>query len=299
MVTRIGDLGRGQRLQAALLQTQARVKADEQAVASGKAAASYAGIGDASGLLLRAEDARRAKAAFVEHNERLELRLRTADAALASVVGVAERARALVVQRLDGATGRDVALDVEAEAMLAEVVGALNTTHGGDYLFAGSRTGTAPVALPGTPVTVADPSLWYQGDDVRPAARVDTGTELEHGILASDPPFAELIGALGAAAEAHRADDHASLSLALDRLGSALEGLIGVRATLGVNSARLESVTEAQRSGLAYLDETVSGIEDTDLPEVIARLARDRAGLEATYLVTGRLQGLSLADYLR
>lgn len=299
MAARIGDLGQSRRLTSTLLGTQNRMRADEQAVASGKGTSSYARIADATGLLLRAKDTRQLKTTFIEHNERLTLRLQTTDAALGDLIGLAERARGLMVQRLNGAVGDSVPLDAEAATMLASVAAKLNATYDGSYIFAGSRTATPPVVLPPIPATSADPSLWYAGDTLRPSARIDTGMEIEHGILASEPPFAELIAALGAAGEAHVADDRAALQAAMDQLSGALDGLIDLRGNLGVKTSRLESVSEAQRASVAYLDETISGIEDTDLPEVISRLARDQASLEAAYLVTGRLTSLSLGDYLR
>jgi len=299
MLTRTGDLGQSQRLTATLLATRTRTRADEQAVASGKAATSYAAIPAGAGRLLRAEDARRLQSTFIEQNEQLSLRLRTTDQVLGGVIAVAERARGLLVQRLNGATGASVPLAAEAAAMLAEVAGQLNTTHAGEYLFAGSRSDSPPVTLPPTPITTADPALYYAGDGLRATARIDVGDELEHGLAASEPPFAELIAALGLAAQADGTQDRAGLEAALDQIGDALDGLVGLRAGLGVGAARLERVTETQRSTVLYLYETISGIEDTDLAEVMTRLAQDQASLEAAFLVTGRLAALSLADYLR
>lgn len=299
MLTRIGDLGRSQRLTATLLATQARVRADEQAVASGKIATSYGQIAGQAGLLARAHDSRRLASALVEQNERLGSALQAADSALGGVIAVAERARTLLVQRLDGAAGADVPLAAEAQAMLAEIAGQLNATYDGSYLFAGSRDDAAPVVLPATPVAAADPALYYRGDAVRSSARIGRGVELEHGILASDPPFAELMAALGTAQAAHAADDRGGLQAALSAVGDALDGLVDLRGGLGVGTARLESTTEAQRSSILYLDQAISGVEDTDLPEVMSRLARDQANLQAAYLVAGRLGALSLADYLR
>lgn len=299
MVTRIGDLGRNQQLTGTFLATQARVRADEQAVASGKAVNSYSQIGSTTGQLLRAEDARQVRGGFIEQNERLAVRMQVTDAALGSVIEVAERARAMLVQRQNGAAGSSVAVDVEAAQMLGEIAGQLNETHDGAYLFAGSRTDTPPVVLPTPPITTVDPSLYYQGDEVRASSRIDVGQELEHGVLASAAPFAELIGALGLAAEGHAANDHDQLADALDQLNQAFDGLVELRATLGVNTARVEATTEAHRSGLHYLDETISSIVNTDLAETMTRLSQDQASLEAAYLVTGRLNSLSLADYLR
>ena len=190
-------------------------------------------------------------------------------------------------------------LDTEIEAMLQEIEAALNTRLDRQYLFAGSRTDARPVSLPATPITTADPTLYFQGDDHQLSIRADTGLEVGYGITADDPAFAELIAALGQAHAAHLADDRAGLQGAMTALGGAMDGLGDLRAELGARTARLESITEGHRSAILYLDEIVSGIEDADLADVLTRIASDQASVEAAYMVTGRLASLSLADYLR
>jgi flagellar hook-associated protein 3 FlgL len=299
MLTRIGDLAQGKRLAATLLATQGRMREAEAAVASGKAASRYDQIADAAGQLVRAKDARQLKAAFADQGERLTDRLRVMDGALGRLVDVADRARVTLVQRLGGNVGGSVPLDAEVDAMLAEVEAALNTKFDRQYLFAGSRGDGPAVALPATPITTADPTLYYQGDQVVLSARAEVGVEIDYGVTADEAGFAELIAALGQARQAHLADDRVGLQAAMAGLGTALDELTGLRGDLGAKTARLETITDGHRAGIVYLDEVVSGIEDADLPEVLTRLARDQASVEATYLVTGRLAALSLADYLR
>ncbi|MFZ1428866.1 MAG: flagellin [Geminicoccaceae bacterium] len=299
MVTRIGDLAQNQRLTTTMLAAQTRLRLAQAAASSGKAATRFDQIADQAGQLVRLKDARDLKATFLERNEGLTGRLQLMDQALGNVVELADRARASLVQRLDGSLGSAVPLDAEIDAMLAEIERALNTRLDGRYLFAGSRTDTAPVALPAAPITTADPSLYYRGDAVEQSVRVDSGAEIAYGITADDPAFADLLAALGQARTAHLADDRAGLQTAMAGLGTALDRLTDVRAEIGTKAARLESVADAHRAGLVYLDEMISGIEDADLAEVLTRIASDQASLEAAYTVTGRLASLSLVNYLR
>lgn len=299
MQTRIGDLGQNRRLTSTMLEIQARNRADQQAVASGKAATSYAQIADSAGILVRAKDARQLKNAMVERNTQLTTRLQSTDAALGRLVAIAERAKSLLVQRLDGATGADVPIAAETQSMLGEVANGLNASFDGNYLFGGSLNSQPPVDLPATPMTTADAALYYRGDAVRPTATVEDGAEIEHGVLASDPPFAQLIAALGLAGAAASDGDPSRLQAALGQADAALDGLIDLRSGLAVKSARVESASQSLQSTVDYLDQTISGVEDTDMPTVMARLSRDQASLEASYLVISRLNGLSLAEYLR
>jgi flagellar hook-associated protein 3 FlgL len=298
MPARIGDLAHSQLLTASLLATQSRMREAQLAVATGKAATRYDQIADAAGLLLRTQDARQLKTAHVTQNERLTDRLQVMDNALGSLVDIAERARASLVQRQNGTGGADTPLATEAEAMLAEVAAALNAELDGDHLFAGSRSDTAPVELPPTPVTTADPTLYYRGDDVRLSAHADQGLELSYGVTAGDPAFATLIAALGQARAAHLTNDGPALEAAGTNLATALDSLVELRSGLAAKASRLEAITETQRAGILYLDDIAARIEDADPTELLSQLALDQANVEASYLVTGRLASLSLADYL-
>ena len=299
MTARISDLAQNQRLQASLLATQGRLRAGQMAAASGKAATRYDQIADTAGALMRAKDARELKAVFIDQTERLTGRLQVADAALAGIVDIADRARTMLVQRLDGNLGDAVPLDAEVDTMLREIEAALNTRLDRQYLFAGSRTDAPPVRLPASPITTADPTLYYQGDSLELSVRADTGLEIGYGVTADEPALAELIAALGQARAAHLADDDVGLGGAMTALGGALDRLSDLRASLGARTARLEAVAEGHRLTILYLDEIVAGIEDADLTTVLTRIASDQAAVEATYTVTGRLASLSLADYLR
>ena len=299
MATRIGDLGHGQRQTASLLALQARLRESELAAGSGRAASRWDQIADRAGTLLRLEDARATTATLAAQGERFAQQIQIMDHALGRIVEVADRARTALVQRLDGGLGDQVPLDTLLDTLLPEVERALNSRHRGQYLFAGSRTDEAPVVLPATPPTVADPSLYYRGDTVRLTVRADLDLELAYGVTADAAPFARLIAGLGQARAAHLSDDRAGLAAAMAEIESALDGVVRLRAEVGLAAERLEATYEGQRSALLYLDELASGIRDADIAEVMTRIARDRVSLEAAYAVTGALAGLSLADYLR
>lgn len=299
MVTRIGDAAQSFRVTSTLQQTQGRIRDVQTAIASGKAFDRYADMPGSAGLLVRTKAEQAQTAVFITQNEQLLDRLRAADGALGSIGDVAERMRSLLVNRLDAATGASVPLDTEVDAALAEIEARLNLTVAGRYVFAGSRTDTAPVALPVPPPTTADASLYYKGDDVAVTARVAAKVELDHGVTAADDSFALLISALGQARQAHLAKDAGGLESALTDLTAALQGVADLRGQMGAKAARLESITESHRSTALYLGETVSRIESTDIPTAMTRLAQDQANLEAAYITVSRLSSLSLADYLR
>jgi flagellar hook-associated protein 3 FlgL len=299
MVTRVGDAAQSARIATSLQQTQGRIRDAQTAIASGKAIDRFSDIPGTAGLLLRAKSDRAETTAFIGQNERLLDRMHTVDGTIGAVGDLAERMRALLVNRLDAATGSAVPLDSEIDSALEEVASRLNLRIDGRYVFGGSRTDTAPVVLPSPPATTTDASLYYRGDLVAVTARVASDVELDHGVTAADDGFALLVSALGQARAAHLAQDRAGLESALTDLSAAMDGIAELRGAMGAKAARLEAITESQRSTMLYLDETVSRIEATDIPTALSRLAEDQASLEAAFVTVSRLSQLSLADYLR
>lgn len=299
MLTRIGDAAQSDRLTVAIQATTAKIRAGQIQAATGKRATRFDEIASDAGLLLRSKEQRALADGYARRNEQVGDRLKAMDGALAGLGEIAQRMRTLLTQRLDDAAGGLVPLAQEADSLLAEAAAQLNLRLDERYLFAGSRIDAPPIELPAPPPTAADPTLYYRGDAVVQAVRADREAEVSYGITADDPAFAGLIAGLGRARAAHLAGDRAGLQAALGQMEDAVGRLAELRGKVGTTGARLEAITEAHRGTVLYLDDIVTRIEDADVPQTVARLARDQASLEAAYLTTSRLSQLSLADYLR
>lgn len=299
MTDRIGDFSHQTRMADLMGTTRARVRDLETDVATGKSIRRFSEIPKETGLLLRTREQIASNDNFVAQNERLTNELQAMDGTLGNIVSVAERLRTLLVQRLNDPTGQEMPLDVEAASMTSEVAAQLNFTLDGRYLFSGTSTDRAPVALPAVTLTSADPSLYYQGDRLDRTAWVDRQVELALPARADDPAFAGLLAALGTTLGAHASNDRAALETALTQAEQALSGVVELRSRMGAAAARVEDVTESQRSAALYLDETRGGIEDTDIAQAMTRMAQDKVGIEASYLIVSQISNLSLADYLR
>jgi flagellar hook-associated protein 3 FlgL len=299
MLGRTGDVAQSNRMTGYIQGTQGRMREAQLAIATGKRAETYSAIGSDTGILLQAREGQKRADAFAASNTTTVERLRTMDGALGNIVDIADRMRTLLIQRSDPSIGNSLPLGTEIDTMLQEIASQLNVRLGDRHLFAGSRTDTPPVVLPATITGPADldPDLIYRGDDIRLTARAAENVEVGYGILARD--VFEIMNVLAAAKAAHTADDDDALRAASDALGEALSSLVDLRGELGARTARVEAISNTHRANSAYLAETVSRIEDTDLPTAIARMAQDQMAIEAAYLTISRLNSLSLADYLR
>ena len=298
--SRIGDAAQSARNLASIQVANARLRAGQTEVGTGKSAQRYDQISSDAGLLVRTKGQRALAETYVRQNEQVGDRLQAMDGALANLGNIAERMRTLLVQRLDSTTGRLVPVDREAETLLAEAAAQLNLKLDERYLFAGSRTDVPPVEIvAGTPLTSADPTAYYRGDDVTVTVRADRDVEVPYGLTAGNPAFANLLAGLSRASEAHLADDRGGLQAAMGMIETALGEMAELRGESGSASTRIEAIADSQRGSAVYLAEIVTRIEDADLPGALARIAQDRALVEAAYLTTSRLSQLSLADFLR
>lgn len=297
MVSRTGDVAQSNRLNGYIQGTQNRMRDAQLDIATGKRAQRYSEIAGETGILLHAREGQQRAEAFAQSNLVTTDRIQTMDNAMSNITDIAERARALLMQRLDPSIGSSVPFDSEVNSMLQEVAAQLNVKLGDRYLFAGSSTDTAPVEMPAVVTGPADLTGIYKGDEVRASARAAEGVELSYGVLATD--MFDLLNVLATAREAHTTDDTATLQNAVEALGGAVSTLADLRGELGAKATRLEAITESHHANAAYLAETISRIEDTDLPGAMAALAQDQAAIEAAYLTISRLSNLSLADYLR
>ena len=114
-----------------------------------------------------------------------------------------------------------------------ELASLLNTQYDGRYLFAGSRTETAPVDMSAysntTSATTADTS-YYQGNDELASAKVSTSQSITYGVTADNTAFEQAMRAFSMITNATSSPaDSTTLSSALNLATSALDAATGVK----------------------------------------------------------------------
>jgi len=297
MVTRIGDAAHGARLNQFLQSTQDRIRDTQTAISTGKAAQRFSEIPQKAALLVSTREALAVETVFADQNSNHLDRLNAMEGALGGITDMLERMRVLLSQRLSGPTGGEVPIDREADNALAELAAALNLQLDGRRLFSGTRSDAVTITLPATINDAADVAGIYGGDTTPVTLRIDRDIDVAIDVTGADFQNAfELLADLKAA---HVIDDQATLRAGVDSLRAILGEIADRRGALGAKAARIEAVQSTQRAAVGYLEETVSRIEDTDLPLAVSRLAQDEATLQASYLTVSRVNQLSLADFLR
>lgn len=181
----------------------------------------------------------------------------------------------------------------------------LNADEGGQYLFAGSQTSTAPFAPASLAACAGMPTAnAFRNDAVAAEARVADGLDVTYGATASEmgSKLFEAFRTLAAAGTVGLTPTPAQLSAMNEAIGQLNEGLGTLRAVHSENGRR-----QAQIEGLAtraaertlILERMVSKNEDADLAEVASQLVQRQTTLEASYTLFSKLSKLSLVDYMR
>lgn len=159
---------------------------------------------------------------------------------------------------------------------------------------------------------LANPKLdYYQGDFALQSARVDDSTTVEIEARADAVEIQQLITALDAIANLPNADSRDPFARevivqARDMLNGILgtdssdgiDGLDGLRVRVNAARVTLEQTQERLTSFDAFVEGTITDIENIDRSEVLLKLQNDQFVLEASFTTLARLQSLSLLQYI-
>ncbi len=224
-------------------------------------------------------------------------RLGAADTALFSLNGVIQRARELTVQAGGGTLGSDqlTAIGGEINQLLQHAVQIGNTNFGGQFIFAGTKTTTAPFSATGD----APPVVTYNGN--ANSINQDLGQNASVRVdVPGDQTFLPLMNALIGIRDALTSgNQQAVTNVGLPALDSAMNGVLEVQGSIGARVNRLESLGVRMGDERTNLQELKSRIEDIDLTDTIVRLNAARNTYEAALGAAAKAITPSLLDFLR
>lgn len=329
----IGDMARALVLRSnqARLRTEMDGLAVEVATGTTRDPARHLG-GDVTGLLSIDRSLARLETFRVSTAE-AQLRAGTMQTALDGMQTRAETLAQTLLQA-DLTPSRDLldTLSDSAADALTRVVGNLNASVAGRFLFSGVATDQAPVppiddvmsalrtAATGETTAAGVMSAieaffspgggfettLYAGSDTPVDGLTLNATDVaDLDILATDPAIQEVLKPMAMAALAgdpalslDTTEQGALLSASARVLQGAVKPLVDLRASLGATEARIEDAGVAnasERTALSLARQDLVGLDDY---ETATRYEHIRGQLESLYAITARSQRLSLAEYL-
>jgi len=233
-----------------------------------------------------------------------------------------------------GATPPIDAMSNIAQSSFSDLVSALNSSHGGRALFAGTASDGAALAGQTTILNALvndvsgatdaasllaavddwfdapgggfETSAYVGGPDAGNTRRIAAGREVDLGDSAASRSMRQVLKMTAIGAIANRSDlslterDRATLiRTAGEGLLSAAEGVATTRSALGAQQAKVELAQSQGAAEASVLSQIRNDYVGADPFETATALKEIQTQLETHYTLVARLSRLSLAEYLR
>ena len=236
---------------------------------------------------------------YIENIETASSQLSASETQYSSMTDVMGSIRDLVVQAANGTyDSEDLAnIATEISGLMDTMVDLCNQTDaGGNYLFSGSLSDTAPVVYDEATNTYS-----YAGDDYQREVSVGDGMTVASTDNLSDVFFSggsSFFDDLNGLVAALASGDNTSASSMLDTIDSASSNLSSAIASIGARSNQLDTLSSAHSETLLYSEELSASISEADYAETTLRSEEILTTLQVTQQVLSSVLGLSLFDEL-
>ncbi|HNW25475.1 MAG TPA: flagellar hook-associated protein FlgL [Candidatus Gastranaerophilaceae bacterium] len=232
------------------------------------------------------------------------------DNSLASITSSLQKANDLAVQAASETNGTNnlQSMKVEIDQIIENVISLGNTKYNGQYIFAGTNTGTTPfqavstggVEYTGTPqdgpyqrnIEISDGVLApinVPGD--RLLGSYDAATETGTGVLKTLYQLSDAMGAVP--------PDFDTIRASLDEIQGGITSTTNIRTNFAAMTARFKMTETSVNNSLLQLTSYKSQMQDLDLAAAATNLANTELALNASMAVASNvIQQLSLLDYM-
>lgn len=302
---RISTQAAAQSALADLMRSQRDSFEARQQLSTGRKAPDLKGYGHQSETIVSARSALKQTEGFVTAAKRLSSRMEVQDLAMREMSDAVAKLRTA----LTTSDGSYLMSDVRES--FDRVVNALNTKFNGSYVFAGTRTDTAPFAGK----TLADLqaaaplSDLFKDSGRSQTALIEEDTPLEIAPLARDLAT-DLMGIFERLADFDAGANGpfdgnltpAQQTFLQTEIANTIDAFETVNDAMAVNGARqerLENQVEAHQERALYLTTFIADMEDVDMAEAATRFQQARNAVDVAARTFSDLSQVSLLPFLR
>lgn len=185
-------------------------------------------------------------------------------------------------------------LALQVESLRDEALSRLRAESGGEYLFAGNATATAPLAADGTPA--AGDFGGRRTREVAPGVTVALNVTGDDALSVGGVPTLDRFQDM---ADAIRAGDPAAVAAALDGVDTGADHFVRLGAQTGNVARRLRDAEANLENQAVIAGEGRAAAEEIDLAEVLSAMERRQTALEAALRASAASVQTTILDYLR
>jgi flagellar hook-associated protein 3 FlgL len=271
----------------------------QQQTTSGLVSQSYAGLASVSSQVLDLTAATSQNDAYTHAITQAQGKASVMQNAL-SQLSTLVSSMATSALSVSGSTSASAVTSMAQQAgqALSQLVSVLNTTYGGDYVFAGADTSHAPAALaPLTPLPSpgATFSVSFAASvtvQIGPSQSVILGSSATSGAISS------IVQQLVVMANSTSPANSTAMQTAAATLTSAGDTLAQGSGQIGLAQNAMTAATASYSSMQTILASQLSGLVNVDMATAISHLQTVNSQLQASYKVLGEVSSLNLASFL-
>lgn len=288
-----------------LLKSQRDQFEASQQLSTGKKAPDLKGYGRDVEAIMSARSTLIRTEGFIDGARRLENRLKVQDQALNQIADAAKDLRVAM-------TSSEVSFMMnDVQAIFDRVLGAVNTSFSGSYIFGGTRTDSKPF----TGETIADLQGaaaigdLFQNSGRKQVIQIEEGQTLDMGPLGSE--IAEELfaiieritdfdqGANGPFDGMPTPAQQTFLQTEIQNAIAVFDDITDLTATNGQLQQSVERQITTHIERVDYLRELISDFEDVDMAEAASRFTAAQNAVQVSAATFSQLSNLSLLPFLR
>ncbi len=299
-VERVGTLFNFQKTTEDFQRIQVQLATLRRQISTGSLAETFAELGSEVSRTLNLENLIDKSTIYIRENNLVSNRLQAMDLSLKQITDIAGNLRdALVTKR--SPTGTSVPLTSISQKFIDSVKDRLNSQVEGRFLFAGSKTDTAPVLDSVTSSNIINnvpTSNYYAGDTVDMSVQISEELTIEYGIRADNQAFKDIFAALHTAIEGDASGEDEDLARAVDLATKAITELAGLRNKIGNDQKLLLDTIALQTSSKTFYEKARSAVSGTDIVKATTDVALNETILQASFQVFAKVSNLKLINFL-
>lgn len=309
MLDRVGTLNHSTVLLNEYQRIQSRIVETQTQISSGKVGDTYVDVDNRAGVLSAAKAKSARTETLLDSAKEVQSKLGTQDVQLQHLAELSDQLREAIQNAI--ATGRGETLMESARGIYKTAATILNSQLDGVYIYAGTRTDTAPVSAKTLDELLAAPAVSdvFTNTAIQQTQSVEEGVTMETGLLASDlgTDLFQMLrdlagmnaGVDGPFASTLNQAQKTFLEGQMAQIPSVSRELNTYAAVNGTRYKQVEDIVARHEDTAIELKKFIGDIEDVDLAAAITRLNQDQAAQQAAARIIANLQDNSLLNYLR
>jgi flagellar hook-associated protein 3 FlgL len=307
MIGRVATFSEVNYLMSLNMGTQAQMTQAQTQESSGLKSLTYGGLGEDVGKVLDVNNQITSLTADGTDATQALSGMQETYSVLGNVTTLGSSILSSLSSYMSGGSTLTSAVVNSASAWMSQLTSLANTQFGGNYLFSGSSSDTAPVNTTGyTPTAGTPDTSYYQGSTTGTNYTGSDGYTVPTSVQANNSGFEQLFRALSTISTAATASTSTTVDASLQSALSAAYSLIQsgnsqlaeTQATVSSNTAALTAYQSAASAKVTTLQTLATSLTGSDIASATVQVTTLQTQLESSYETVTKLMSDSLAKYI-